>query len=149
MANSPQAAPVGAGGVAFPQSPPPVPWDPEELKPICEQLIPALEEGMALQVSSRAEKARLPGEIVQEIQDSAKWPTVGKRGLEISAPRVAAKLLNATGISPEYKDVAVLVSSLALIGGHHVKLLRRLDKLIALQNLQPPPKQEPQKEKEK
>lgn len=104
---------------------------------------------MALQVSSRAEKARLPGEIVQEIQDSAKWPTVGKRGLEISAPRVAAKLLNATGISPEYKDVAVLVSSLALIGGHHVKLLRRLDKLIALQNLQPPPKQEPQKEKEK
>jgi hypothetical protein len=129
----PQAAPDGMGGVPGSEGPPPVPWEPDLLKPIFDQLIPAAEQGLILQLASKAEKARLPGDLVRDIQQDAAWPAVAKKGLEMSAPRVAAKVLNATGISSQHQDFVVLLSSLTMIGGKHLQLLRRMDKIIAQQ----------------
>ena len=86
-----------------------------------------------MQLASKAQKARLPGDLVRDIQHDATWPAVAKKGLEMSAPRVAAKVLNATGISSEHQDVVVLLSSITMIGGRHLQLLRRMDKIIAAQ----------------
>jgi hypothetical protein len=110
-----------------------MPWDPAALKPIFDQLIPAAEDLSVKQITSRAEKARLPADLLREIESDSKWPALAKKGLEMSAPKVTAKLLNMTGVSAEHQDFVVLGTSLATIISSHALLLRKLDKLIATQ----------------
>jgi len=105
------------------------------LEPLFEQLLPAVEELSVNQIASRAVKARLPGEIIKEIEADAKWSTPAKKALEIAGPQVAAKWLNRTGISAENQPEVVLGTAVASILAGHVLLLRRLDKLIAVANV--------------
>jgi hypothetical protein len=128
--------------VPVPEAVPFLPWQPEALKPLFDQLLPAAEELTVHQITERAAKARLPGDVVHEIEASAKWPGLAKKGLEISAPQVTAKWLNKAGISSEYQPEITFGTALSIILANHVKLLKRLDKLIALANVQTKPKEE-------
>ena len=109
-------------------------WQPEMLKPLFEQLIPTVETMTVAQVTSRAEKARLPGALVKEIEENAAWNEAARKALELAGPQVAAKWMNKTGISAENQPEVVLGTAVAAIVASHVLLLRRLDKLIAVAN---------------
>jgi hypothetical protein len=139
QAEAPGDSPL-AGGAALAGSP--MPWDSATLKPLFDQLIPTLETIAVGQLTSRATKARLPGEVVKEIERDAKFAPPAKKALEIAAPRVAAKWMNRTGISAEHQDEVILGTALASIAAQQVLLLKRLDKLIADAN---PAKAEPAK----
>ncbi len=112
------------------------PWKPEDVKQLFEQLVPAAEELTSRQISERAFKAKLPPDVLQEVCADAKWPVLAKKGVEISGPPVLAQLLNDVGIPAKYKHQTVLATSFASIGANHFKVLKRLDKLIALQEAQ-------------
>jgi hypothetical protein len=126
---------------------PVVPWDASTLQPAVEIFLPAAEELMVNQIASRAAKARLPGDIVKEIEAEAKWSASAKKGLEVSTAQVAAKWLNKAGISAEYQPEVTFLTALGRVLGGHALLLRRLDKLIALANVQPAKPAKPEEEK--
>jgi hypothetical protein len=109
----------------------PVPWDAQTLDPIFRQLLPTIELSLATSLTSRAQKAKLPGEVIAEIRKDAAWPAPTKRAVEIAAPRVAAKWLNRSGLSAEYQDEVLLGTAAAAILAQHSMILRKLDKVIA------------------
>ena len=113
------------------------------LRPVFAELIPVAEEIGIESLKGKAEKAALPGPIVKEIVKEAEWNDVSKKALELSAPEVCAKLLNRTGVSAEHKDEIVLLTALGGILAGHMRLAKRLDTLIAMQekagNLPPKP----------
>jgi len=115
----------GLDGVA-----PAVPWDQQTLKPLFDQLIPTVEQLTVNQITTRANKARLPKEVLLEIEKDARWTAPAKKALELSAPQVAAKWLNKSGISAENQAELVLGTAIASIMASHVLILKRLDKLI-------------------
>jgi len=127
---TPGAVPVDAGV----QGPTPVPWDAQMLAPLFEQLLPAVENLSVEQITSRAAKARLPAEIVKEIEGEAKWSKPAKKALEVAGPQATAKWLNRLGISSENQAELVCGTALASILAGHALLLRRLNKLIEVAN---------------
>ena len=129
----------GGGLGTLPGTPvqPVLPWDASTVQPIVEQFLPAAEQLMSNQISSRARKARLPAEIVKEIEADAQWPADAKKALQLNTANVTAKWLNKLGVSAEYGPEIAFMTALSRIAGGHVLVLRRLDKLIALANVQP------------
>jgi hypothetical protein len=127
-----QAAPGGVVPVPGSEAAPVIPWTAEDLKPIFDQLVPALEELSKTQITERAFKAKLPQDVLQEVCASAEWPELAKKGVQYSGPHVGAKWLTQFGIPAENKYEVVLVTAAASIAANHFKVLRRLDKLIAL-----------------
>ena len=108
-----------------------VPWDQATLKPLFDQLIPTIEELTVDQMTSRAEKAKLSPEMVKEIGKDARWSSPSRKAVEIAAPQVAAKWMNKAGISAENQPEIVLGTAVVSIVAVHVKLIRKLDKIIA------------------
>ena len=115
---------------------PSVPWTPEDLKPLFDQLLPTVEEMTVGKLTSKAEKANLPPEVVREIAKDAKWAPPARKALDIGCPTLAAKRLNAMGISAENKPEVIVGTALLTIIGAQVVLGRKLDKLIKAQNPQ-------------
>ena len=120
-----EAPQPGVSALAF------VPWDQQTLKPLFDQLLPTIEDLTVHQLTNRAEQAKLPGELVKEIGKDARWSPVSRKAVEIASPQVAAKWLNKAGISAENQPEIVLGTAVACIAAGHVKLLRKLDKIIA------------------
>lgn len=127
----------GLGTLPVAPAAPVVPWDASTVQPIVEQFLPAAEKLMANQITRRARKARLPAEIVKEIEADAQWPADAKKALQLNTANVTAKWLNKLGVSAEHEPEIAFLTALSRVAGGHVLLLRRLDKLIALANVQP------------
>ncbi len=130
-AGGPVAAAAGVPPAGGPVVVGAVPWDASTLEPIFKQLIPTVEAGMVTSLTSRAARAKLPAEVIQEVRKDAAWPAPTKRALEIAAPRCAAKWLNKSGLSAEYQDEVMLGTAVAALLAQHSVALRKLDKLIA------------------
>lgn len=111
-----------------------MPWQPEMLKPLFDQLLPTVEKVTINQIAGRAEVAKLPSAVVREIERDAAWNDVTKKALEMSAPQLAAKYLNKSGVSSDNQPEVVFGTALASIVTSHTLLLRKLDKLIAATN---------------
>lgn len=126
--------PLGGGGG-------PVPWEAGTLKPLFDQLLPAVEVLTVRAVIERADKARLPAAVVKEIERDAAWNEPAKKAIGVAAPQVAAKWLNKSGLSAENQPELVLGTAVAALIVHQNKVLARLDKLIAAAN-PPAPKAE-------
>jgi hypothetical protein len=92
---------------------------------------------MVNQITSRAAKAKLPGELLKEIEADAQWPGPAKKALQLNTANLTAKWLNKWGISAEYGPEVAFTMALGRIVAGHALLLRRLDKLIAMANAQP------------
>ncbi len=137
----PGLAPDGEGN-------PPLPWRKETLKPIFDQLIPCLEELAVTHVSTEAAKLPIPGEMVKEIEADAAWPKPAKEALLFSAPELAAKYLNKTGISAENAPEVVCGTALAGIIMSHIMLFRRMRQLVVANNVaRQPPETKPEEKK--
>lgn len=115
----------------------PVAWDQDALRPLCEQLIEAAEEGRIAAFVARCAEAGLTQRLVKEIEADAKWPKPAKVILARSLPRLAAKWLNRTGVSAEWEDEVAVLGAAVLIVAHDRKLARRLEELIAATRTQP------------
>ena len=114
-------------------TPGPVPWEASTLKPLFDQLIPTIEALTGSRVHALAEKARLPLKVIDDIDDSAKWPDPAKKALAISAPQVAAKWMNKTGVSAENQPELVMFTAIGSIAASHMMVVSKLEKLIAAQ----------------
>lgn len=133
----PAALPAAGAGVGANAGGQAMPWDAGMLKPLFDQIIPTAERLSIKQITSLAEKAKLPGEIIHEIEKDAAWNECAKTALQISAPQVAAKWLNKSGVSAEHQPEVVLGTAVASIIGGQFLLIRRMKELIAAAN--PPP----------
>jgi hypothetical protein len=135
LPSSPVASPAptpGAGEIAQPGAAPVsfVPWDAQTLKPLFDQLIPTVEDLHVDHLTGMAEEAKLPPEFVKEIGRDARWPGPSRKAIEISAPQVAAKWLNKSGISAENQPEVVLGTAIVSIVVSHRKLALKLEKLL-------------------
>lgn len=110
------------------------PWDSQTLKPLFDQLLPAVEALTVRQIVERADKAKLPGAVVKEIEKDAAWAEPSRKALAVAAPQVAAKWLNKSGVSAENQPELVMGTALAAIIVGQQATLRRLDKLILAAN---------------
>ena len=142
MAGTPSTASGGLGTLPGPEVQPVVPWDASAVQPIVEQFLPAAEELMVKQITDRAVRSRRTPEIVKAIEADAKWYEPAKKALNQNAAAVTAKWLNKLGVSSEYQAELALMTALSRIFGGHMLILRRLDKLIAVANVEPAKKVE-------
>lgn len=129
-----QAAPGALAVSPGVEGAPPLAWDAKMLAPLFEQLIPTIEDLTVHQVAVKAAKCRLPPEIVREIEADAKWSAPAKKALELSAPQVAARLLNKTGISAENQPEVIFLTAISSIMAGQIMILKRLDKVSAVAN---------------
>lgn len=135
VAGQAQAAAGAVGDGAGVEGVPVLAWDAKMLAPLFEQLIPTVEDLTVHQVAVRAAKCRLPPDIVREIEAEAKWSAPARKALELSAPQVAARLLNKTGISAENQPEVIFFTAISAILAGQVMTLKRLDKLAAIANV--------------
>ena len=128
---SPDPTPV-AGEIVQPGVAPVsfVPWDAQTLKPLFDQLIPTVEDLHVDHLTGMAEEAKLPVEIVKVIGRDARWPGPARKAIELSAPQVASKWLNKSGISAENQPEVVLGTAIVSIAVSHRKLSLKLEKLL-------------------
>jgi hypothetical protein len=109
---------------------PPVPWKAEDIRPLSDELIDTTDAACSKQIHDKAAKALLPAVLVDEITTDAAWDPKAKVALKQSAPELAAKWLNKTGISAEYKHELITASAVVRIGAGHMRVCNRLDELI-------------------
>ncbi len=112
----------------------PVPWDSQTLKPLFDQLIPTVEKLCVTKISNMATQARLPGELVRDIERDATWSEPAKKALTLSGPQLAAKYLNKTGISAENQPEVIFFTAAITIASGHAMIMKRLEKLIVIAN---------------
>jgi hypothetical protein len=127
-------APAGvlAAGPGGEITPPPVPWQPELLTGLIDELVEAAEENRVGQYLAKCEEAGLTGKLVKEIEGDARFPKAAKVILKTSLPRLACKWLNKSGLSAEWQDEVAVITALILIVQSGHKTNGRLDELIEM-----------------
>ncbi len=113
-----------------------VPWQAEALREFTDELIDATEDARVAKLAIKCKQAHLPADLMRKVESDCKFSPVAKKGLKLSTPQVAAKLLNASGISAAYQAEAVFVTSLAMILAQGKRVTARLDRLIAQRDAQ-------------
>lgn len=109
---------------------PTVPWQPDTLRPLLEQLVEAAEESRVAHFLARCADAGLTGKLVREIEADARFPKAAKVLLCRALPRLSAKYLNKIGLSSEYEDELACIGAVLLIVQNDRKLESRLVELI-------------------
>ena len=104
------------------------------LRPLSDELIETAETVMNGALKNKCAKAKLPGQVQNEIAQAAKWQPLPKKALQHSLPRLAAKYANKSGLSAEYQDEVVCAGAVLSIGANYMMLCQRLDKLILAAN---------------
>jgi hypothetical protein len=121
---------------------PVISWLAKDVEPLAKELILLTEELASKSISTRANKARLPKEIVDEITADARWNERAKAMILSGSSDLFAKYLNESGISVELRPWIMIGVGTMQIALGHLKLISRLDKLIALANVVVPAKDE-------
>lgn len=100
--------------------------------------MPALEKFLVARLSAKATKARLPVDLVKEIEKDASFPAPAKAAIVTTGPICVAKWLNASGIGAENAPEVILATAVAAIAASQFMLSARLDNLVKEAN-QPQP----------
>ena len=104
-----------------------MPWSADVLRPLIEQLLPVAEN---LDVESLKKLAAEIGpEAVSVVAEKAPWNPLARETIKTSAPAVAAKWLNKTGISAENAPEVALGIALAGIVGGRLAVKGTLEKM--------------------
>lgn len=112
------------------------------VKPIFDQVIPAVEKFTVTRLVAKAGKLDVPPDLLKEIERDAAWPGPAKAAIIAAGPMCAAKWLNQSGVGAENAPEIILGTALASLVAHHLALSAKLDRLIAQQRQ--PPKEKPQ-----
>jgi hypothetical protein len=124
---------------------PTVPWQPETLSGLLDELIDAAEENRVGKYLAKCAEANLTAKLLKEIEADAAFPKTAKTILKHSLPRLAAKWLNKSGLSSEWQEEVAVITALLLIVQHDRRLSAKLDELIEAAK----PKEEPAEEAKK
>ena len=136
-ATIPPADPAAPGaGPAPALGAPPVPWDPSTLRPIFEQILPAVERWSTERLLAKAVKAGAPVEQIKEVRTDAAWPAPAKAAINATGPDCLAKLLNSSGIGAQNAPELILATAVTSILVAQFSLHATLDRMI--QEKQPP-----------
>ncbi|MFN0066292.1 MAG: hypothetical protein ACKVYV_01525 [Limisphaerales bacterium] len=96
-----------------------VPWAGDTLKPLFEQVIPALEKSDVASLVKRA--SAIDEAIGKEVARDAWWNPAAKAGVIASGPACAAEILNSLGVGQEKAHwVAFLVASGSIYAGRQL-----------------------------
>ena len=104
------------------------------------------EELCKKQVVTRCRRARLPAEIIREIEKDTAWAERAKRMIADGAAEISALLLNKAEVPVEARPWMNLGIGVTQISLGHMKVLKRLDELIAANGVpapQPPEEKKP------
>lgn len=106
-----------------------VPWEPDSLKPLFAQLLPALQKYATARLVMRAES--IGPEFAKEVEKDAAWPGPAVVALEASGPQALARVLNRLGLPPENAPEIICATAVAAIAGHYLLLHQKLNRLLA------------------
>lgn len=126
-------APVG--------NPAPVSWDQSTLQPLVDQLIPALEKADVESLCKKAKK--ISPDLVQLVKEDGNWNAPAKTSLQTTLPSVAAKWLNAAGISAENAGEVICGIAILSICTSRMLLMGKLTEIAEKQKTQAPPANAP------
>lgn len=124
--------PDAPGAVGPASDPTAIPWKPELLTSLLDELLKAAEEFRVDSFVGKCEEAGITGDLLKEIERDAHFPKSAKILLKESLPRLAAKWLNRSGVSAEYQDELTVVTAMLLMIQNDRKNSAKLDELIAL-----------------
>jgi hypothetical protein len=113
-------------------------WLTKDVAPLASELLNVGEELAMRPVAAKAKKARLPRELVAEILTEAKWPDKAKKMISDGAAEIAAMQLNKAEVPVAARPYMQLGMGAAMIAAGHMKILKRLDELIAVANVGTP-----------
>lgn len=119
----------------------PVPWAPDTLKPLFEQVVPALEKWDVSSLVKRA--ARIDEAVAREVAKDAPWNPAAKASLIASGPLCAAEVLDEIGIGQERAHWVVLLIAAGSIYAGHVALAAKLAELEGRQAAEAKPADAP------
>jgi hypothetical protein len=114
-----------------------VPWTPDILRPLFEQIVPAAEKADVASLVARA--APLGAEICNEIRRDASWNPVSKTTLVATGPAAVAKIMNSTGISAEHSDLALFLAAVSSIVFSRTTLASKIEEMVAQKKCDAPP----------
>lgn len=142
LAGSFSPLPTNAGASDSPLAasggPPAVPWTSDTLKPLFAELIPAIERADVESIAKKA--AKISPELVAVVKTDAAWSAPAKASLETTAPQVAAKWLNAAGISADNAGEVILgVAILSIVTSRQLLLGKLKEMETKRQAPQPSP----------
>lgn len=144
----PGATPPPAGDlVSLPgaEGAPVVNWFARDIEPVVRELLALTEEISTKHLVNKCHKARLPQEIVREMERDLRWADRAKKMVEAGASELFAKYLNESNVPVEVRPwIMIAVGSLQISVGF-MKVSSRLDKLIAAANGVPAPQPEAEK----
>lgn len=138
----PGATPPPSGDlVSLPgaENPSVVNWFARDIEPVVRELLALTEELSTKHLVNKCHKARLPQEIVREMERDLRWAERAKKMVEAGASELFAKYLNESQVPVEVRPwLMIAVGSLQISVGF-MKVSARLDKLIAAANGLPVP----------
>lgn len=117
----PQAAGVPASAV---------PWNPGQLAPFFQDVVPAVEEWSKERLAGKAAKVPgIPPELLDEIRRDAAWNPAARAAIVSTGPEVLTKWLNKMGVSGEHAPEVVLATAIGAVVLSHHMLAAKLDKM--------------------
>lgn len=108
-------------------------WTPDDFKEIVAELVPTVEQQRVKKLTEKAAKAKLPAELLREVEKDSRWDETTKKTLNLCVPPLAAKYANMSGVSATWKHEGIFALCLIRIMRKDAALHEKLDKLI-LQN---------------
>jgi len=106
-----------------------VPWNPDRLRKLWEQLVPAVEKWDV--ESLKKEAGKVDACLVAMVAQEAPWNPVSKITLVETGPNVTADLLNACGIGAERGDLVAFCMAAWCIYSGRATVASKLEELAA------------------
>ena len=125
----PASAPAPSAVLPGSGAPAPVPWNPERLRKLWEQLVPSVEKWDV--ESLKKDAAKVDPSLVDMVAREAPWNPVSKTTLIETGPNVTADLLNSMGIGAERGDLVAFAMASWCIYSGRAAVAGKLEEMLA------------------
>ena len=126
-----QASLPGMGPMPGPENLPQITWVAKDVEPLTAELVALTEELATSAIVRKCRKANLPKELIREVETDLEWADRSKKMLSDGVAEIAANSLNDTQVPLAARPWIKCGLAAVQIGVGHMKVLNRLDKLIA------------------
>ena len=131
MVDAPAASPVHLGSLPGSEVSPPIHWLAKDIEPLALELVHLTEEMAVSQVTKKCRGAKLPPEVIREIESDIAWADRSKKMLADGLAEISVGQLNENQVPLAVRPYIKVGMAGLQIGVGHMKILNRLDKLIA------------------
>ena len=134
-----QASLPGMGPMPGPENLPQISWLAKDVEPLTAELVALTEELATSAIVRKCRKANLPKELIREVETDLEWADRSKKMLSDGVAEIAANSLNDTQVPLAARPWIKCGLAAVQIGVGHMKVMNRLDKLIASRQKHPEP----------